>query len=84
MTYLKSMVLVVDIVFIGSIYLIEWVITPVSVVLLVIYPANTKHCYDITDVGSTSKTLGRRCVNVINMFCICWVYMLNLTCLIDD
>ena len=23
-------------------------------------------------VGSTSKTLGRRCTNVIQMFCVCW------------
>ena len=32
-------------------------------------PVNTKHLYN---VGSTSKTLGRRCTNVIQMFCVCW------------
>ena len=26
------------------------------------------------NVGPTSKTLGRRCSNVIQMFCICWVH----------
>ena len=25
------------------------------------------------NVGITSKTLGRRCTNVIQMFCVCWV-----------
>ena len=25
-------------------------------------------------VGPTSKTLCRRCINVIRMFCVCWVY----------
>ena len=25
------------------------------------------------NVGPTSKTLGRRCINVIQMFCVCWV-----------
>ena len=34
------------------------------------YPANTKHLYN---VGPTSSTLGRRCINVIQMFCVCWV-----------
>ena len=24
------------------------------------------------NVGPTSKTLGRRCTNVIQMFCVCW------------
>ena len=28
-----------------------------------------KHLYN---VGPTSKTLGRRCINVIQMFCVCW------------
>ena len=38
------------------------------------YPANTKHLYNILyNVGPTSKTLGRRCTNVIQMFCVCWV-----------
>ena len=32
-------------------------------------PANTKHLYN---VGPTSKTLGRRCINVIQMFCAYW------------
>ena len=27
------------------------------------------HLYN---VGPTSKTLGRRCINVIQMFCVCW------------
>ena len=29
-----------------------------------------KHLYN---AGPTSKTLGRRCTNVIKMFCVCWV-----------
>ena len=28
--------------------------------------------YDLYNVGPTSKTLGRRCINVIQMFCVCW------------
>ena len=36
-------------------------------------PANRKHLYNIYyNVGSTLKTLGRRCTNVIQMFCVCW------------
>ena len=36
------------------------------------YPANTKHLYKIyTELGQ--RTLGRRCLNVIQMFSVCWV-----------
>ena len=36
-------------------------------------PVNAKQLYSILyNVGSTSKTLGRRCINVIQMFCVCW------------
>ena len=31
-------------------------------------PTNTKHLHN----GPTSKTLGRRCINVMRMFCVCW------------
>ena len=36
------------------------------------HPVNTTHMYDLYNVGPTSKTLGRRCINVIQMFCVCW------------
>ena len=29
--------------------------------------------YHLYNVGPTSKTLGRRCINVIQMFCVYWV-----------
>ena len=35
------------------------------------------HLYN---VGPTSKTLGQRCINVIQMFCVCWVVLLYLYC----
>ena len=38
-----------------------------------------KHLYN---VGPTSKTLGRRCANVIQMFCVCWVVPQPLAMLI--
>ena len=38
--------------------------------VLDVIPANTKHFYN--NVGPTSKTLGRRCINAIQMFCVCW------------
>ena len=28
--------------------------------------------WHLYNVGPTSKTLGRRCINVIQMFCVCW------------
>ena len=43
---------------------------------LVNHPLNTKHLYNILyNAGLTSKTLGRRCTNVIQMFCACWAVM---------
>ena len=30
------------------------------------------------NVGSASKTLGQRCINVIQMFCVCWAGVLSL------
>ena len=36
-------------------------------------PVNTKHLYKhLYNVGPMSKTLARRCINVIEMFCVCW------------
>ena len=35
-------------------------------------PCKHKHLYN---VGPASKTLGRRCTNVIRMFCVCWDVM---------
>ena len=41
-------------------------------------PANTKPlCNILYNVGPTSKTLGRRCANVIQMFCVCWATISN-------
>ena len=38
------------------------------------YPANTKHLYNIyTMLGQRRRRSGRRCINVIQMFCVCWV-----------
>ena len=35
-------------------------------------PANTKHSHNfLYNVGPTSKTLGRRCINVMKMLCVC-------------
>ena len=51
-------------------------------------PVSTKHLYNINlyNVGPTSKTLGRRCINFIQMFCVCckdtmhiWVCILQAT-----
>ena len=35
-----------------------------------------KICITIYNVGLTSKRLSRRCTNVIQMFCVCWVCIL--------
>ena len=40
----------------------------VSAVICTI-PENTKHLYN---VGPAAKTLGRRCINIIQMFRVCW------------
>ena len=47
------------------------------------FPVNTKHLYHIytvLDHGDTISTVGpatldRRCINVIQMFCVCWDVM---------
>ena len=45
------------------------------------YPANTKHLYNIcSNVGQTSKTLGRRCTNVVQKFCVCRVNGYKVYC----
>ena len=47
-----------------------------------LYPVNTKHLYN---AGPTSRTLCRRCTNVIQIICVCWVCMTipdRLTCFI--
>ena len=37
-------------------------------------PANTKHSHNfLYNVGPTSSTLGRRCINVMKMLCVRWV-----------
>ena len=36
-------------------------------------------CIKFDNVGPTLKTLGRRCINVIQMFCVCWVVGDSLT-----
>ena len=56
-----------------SIFLIHNMIT-LGYFQLPNYPANTRLLYIIcNNVGPTSKTLGRRCTNVIQKFCVCWV-----------
>ena len=37
-------------------------------------------CMTLYNVGPTSKTLGRRCINVIGLqaFCVCWAEKLSL------
>ena len=46
---------------------------PVSTALQVAYPSKHKaFVWLLKNVGPTSKTLGRRCINVIQMFCVCW------------
>ena len=41
--------------------------------LLIIWPRKHKtFVYNLYNVGPTSKTLDRRCVNVIQMFYVCW------------
>ena len=35
-------------------------------------------CMTLYNVGSAAKTLGRRCINVIQMFCFCWARGLSL------
>ena len=37
------------------------------------YPANTKHLYNIYTTLDQRPTLIQRCINVIQMFCVCWV-----------
>ena len=41
------------------------------------FPVNTKHMYSINFVQcwTNVETLGRRCTNVIQMFCVCRVTM---------
>ena len=41
-------------------------------------PSEHNTCMTLYNVGSTSKTLGRRCINVIQMFCVCWEGGLSL------
>ena len=42
--------------------------------LKTVFPANTKHLYNIYIMLPASKTLGQRCINVMEMFCVCCVY----------
>ena len=36
-------------------------------------PQQTQNiCINLYNVGPASKTLGRRCINIIQMFCVCW------------
>ena len=42
----------------------------VYLIIFALAPANTKHLYHIYNVGPTSKTLGRRYIIVIQMFCV--------------
>ena len=41
-------------------------------------PVNTKHLYAFCNVGPTLKMLGRRCINVLQMSCVCWAGGLSL------
>ena len=44
-----------------------------STILNPYYPSKHKtFVLHLCNVGPTSKTLGRRCTNVIQMFCVCW------------
>ena len=50
--------------------------------------ANTKHLYNIYttlyyNVGPMLKTLGRRCIKVIQLFCVCWDMQGNIFVLIN-
>ena len=44
-----------------------------------VVPSRSKtFVYHLYNVGPASKTLGRRCTNVMQMFCVCWVMPLFL------
>ena len=46
---------------------------------LVLTPSEHKNiCMTLYNVGPTSKTLGRSCINVIQMCCVCWAGGLSL------
>ena len=46
---------------------------------LALTPGEHKNiCMTLYNVGPTSKTLGRRCINVIQMCCVCWAGELPL------
>ena len=49
-------------------------VVPRRIIELLILPVSEKYLYNILyNVGTTSKTLGRRCTNVVQMFSVCWV-----------
>ena len=46
------------------------------------YPVNTKHLYNIYAIlDQPRRQLGRRCVNVIQISCACWVHDTSTQCL---
>ena len=64
-----------------SLYVIRITVVKLVVLLLngsfIHLPVNKKHLSNMT-----SKMLGRRCTNVIQMFCVCWALSAFLKCLL--
>ena len=56
-----------------------------SFTLLLLSPSKHKTFEkQLYNVGPTSKTLGRRCIYVIKMFCVCWgVITMYINCVLD-